>query len=44
MYQEINAANFVWAFNFTPARDASTGALITPDVWATTQVMHPPTL
>ncbi|KAG1782232.1 cytochrome P450 [Suillus placidus] len=34
---EINAANFVWAFHFTPARDALTGALITPDVWATTQ-------
>ncbi|KIY51315.1 cytochrome P450 [Fistulina hepatica ATCC 64428] len=30
---EINLANLLWAFNFTPARNPETGALEPPDIW-----------
>ncbi|KAF8649379.1 hypothetical protein AX16_005820 [Volvariella volvacea WC 439] len=34
---EINAANFIWAFNFTPARDPVTKGIVQPDIWAYTE-------
>ncbi|KAF9456361.1 cytochrome P450 [Collybia nuda] len=33
----INVAHFLWAFNFTPAKDPITGGSCPPDLWAFTE-------
>ncbi|KAH7886508.1 cytochrome P450 [Phlebopus sp. FC_14] len=34
---EINAVNFLWAFDFSPAKDPHTGDVVPPDLFAVTE-------